>query len=779
MSLILNRISALLSIPPGNLLYHILLVFLTAGVLLGSIRLYRSSQYPQVRRVMIGLGILLGLQSILFLASWMVLLGWFDPRTVLPPLDRAVTLLTVIWVAWIWAFPEPLRIADYSTGILSILTLILSGVTLTMWAKDSSVNFNGSTWDIVWQVCSLAVTIPGILLLCLRKPNGWSNGLAMLLLAFLGHLVSLFRPMVGDFPGFLRLTQVAMFPILLMILQRFPTMEKKGIPGAGEEGSSDEPTLEQERTHVDPKTLQALLSLAAEVNTEQIGRALTRSLAQALQADLCFLLILSKERSLSIACGYDLVRDENLNGMDIDRDSIPMLATAIQRGRSLRLPASSTSPDHKGLEQILNIPNPGHLLSVPITSPDLGSLGSILLLSPYSDHLWTAKEQDFLVEVSDLFLPILERGQKASALERERDQALQGARRAEEQAAEAVVKTDDATRKLDEVQAKLSQSQLRAENLAAMLGNKEEPLQTIASPESQIGEVQQPESAGKMPRDNNQLELELRQTLEELAYMKNEQANANLKLLESKKDSIGTITHEQMEIIASISQEIRQPMSSITGYADLLLGESVGILGALQRKFIERIKASTERIDNLTSNLIQMTSAEPGIMEFNAESIDLNNIIDNAMSGTSSQIREKNITLRLDIPNSIHVQTDREALQQIFTNLLQNAAAATHAEGTITLRVQMQNEENERFLAIQVTDTGGGIAAGDIRRVFSRRYRAEHSLIPGLGDTGVGLSITKSLAEAQGGRIWVETDPGIGSTFSILLPVALEMEEEK
>jgi signal transduction histidine kinase len=262
--------------------------------------------------------------------------------------------------------------------------------------------------------------------------------------------------------------------------------------------------------------------------------------------------------------------------------------------------------------------------------------------------------------------------------------------------------------------------------------------------------------------------------------MQNALADANALILELEQRPKSPISSEQVEVIASISQELRQPMSSIIGYTDLLLGESVGILGALQGKFIERIKASTERMGGLVDDLIQITNLEAGKMEFKAESIDLNLIIDNAMAYTGTQIREKNITLRLDIPEAApRVQTDRDALQQIFIHLLQNATAATQAEGNITLRVQLQSESDEHFISIQVADTGGGISSEDIPRVFARRYRAEHSLIQGLGDTGVGLSIAKALTEAQGGRIWVETEAGSGSTFSVLLPVLLEAEEEK
>jgi two-component system phosphate regulon sensor histidine kinase PhoR len=87
----------------------------------------------------------------------------------------------------------------------------------------------------------------------------------------------------------------------------------------------------------------------------------------------------------------------------------------------------------------------------------------------------------------------------------------------------------------------------------------------------------------------------------------------------------------------------------------------------------------------------------------------------------------------------------------------------------------MQDDEDNHFLSIQVTDNGGGIASEDIPYVFAHRNRAEHSPIQGLGDTGVGLSIAKALVEAQNGRIWIETEAGVGSTFNVLLPVVVEL----
>jgi len=775
MGLFIEHVFALLTTWLGNLVYILVLAVSVAGALWAAIRLLRSSAFPQARRIVFGLAVILFLQLVQFAAGGLALLGVFNSQSILPPLDRAVTLIGLILIAWLWAFPEPVRLADAATILLSLLAIALLGLTLLLWApRSTQANFNGSIFDQLWQVVSLLIALLGIGMLLLRRPNGWVNGLAMLILAAVGHIVSVLWPVEGNFPGAVRLTQIVMYPILLTLSRRFQT----STPRPSEKGP-EQPIVERRRYSTDPKTFHALMSLAAETDPEKLGHAITRGIAQAMLADLCFLITLTEDKNLIITCGYDLIREENLDGIAVDKDHVPLLANAIQRGRPLRLPASSTSSDLKGLGEMLGLTNSGHLLSVPIVSQVHGPLGGILILSPYSNRLWNAEDQNYLSNVSTLFVTILERGQRLAAIEVEREQAHQEVQSAQEQATEAQRKVEEITLQIENLRAQASQAQLQADNLAILIGAQEESQKTIDQLNAENEQLRKSGSPG-MLGNTDQLERELRRTLEEMARMQNSLAQANIKILELEKRPTSPITSEQVEVIASISQELRQPMSSIVGYTDLLLGESVGILGALQHKFVERIKASTERIGGLIDDLIQITTLETGQREFNPELIDLNLIIDNAMAYTGTQIREKNITLRLDIPEAPpKVQTDRDALQQVLIHLLQNASAATPSEGTITLRVQIQSDDDNHFLLFQVADSGGGIAADDIQRVFARRYRADNSLIQGLGDTGVGLSIAKTLVEAQNGRIWVETNMGTGSTFSVLLPVSLEGQEEK
>jgi two-component system phosphate regulon sensor histidine kinase PhoR len=275
------------------------------------------------------------------------------------------------------------------------------------------------------------------------------------------------------------------------------------------------------------------------------------------------------------------------------------------------------------------------------------------------------------------------------------------------------------------------------------------------------------------------LEKDLESALEEvdLLQIKLKEADGRIRTLEESATPPpegSDQTAAQAEYFASISQELRQPLSSMSGYTDLLLSESVGILGALQRKFLERIKASAERMGGLIEDLVQATMLETDRQKLTAIPIDFSTVIDEAIAVTAPQIREKRISLRLDLPGDFpQIKADPDALQQVLINLLQNAGSATPSQGEICLRGRVeQGEDHLDYIFIQVSDMGGGIPPSDLPRVFSRLYRNDNILIQGVGDTGMGLSMVKTLIEAHGGRIWVDTEMGKGSTFSVLLPVS-------
>ena len=239
----------------------------------------------------------------------------------------------------------------------------------------------------------------------------------------------------------------------------------------------------------------------------------------------------------------------------------------------------------------------------------------------------------------------------------------------------------------------------------------------------------------------------------------------------------------QSRVPVSLIHELRTPMTSINGYVDLLLGESVGILGEMQRQFLQRVRANIERMDGLLNDLVKVTTIDAGQISLSPGPVDLITVIEDAIMSLSAQFSERKLAVQMDMPSELPpIRADRDSLYQIVLHLLSNASQCSQPGTEIMVGARLERYDDQveglpDHLLMSVTDTGGGIAPEEQRRVFQRLYRADNPLIAGVGDTGVGLSIAKSLVEAQDGRIWVESEAGAGSTFSFILPLSSEDDD--
>src|SRR5258708_5220548 len=231
MSSLFGQIFSLLTVPPGNLIYHLVLVFSVASALQSAFSHWRLSQFPQARRAMIGLGFLLLAQFFLFVFSGLSWQGVIDPTASLPPLDRAFTLFSILWITWLWAFPEPSRGADAGAILLSLLVAAIMGLSLLTWPRQSAtITYNSSIDDLFWQIASLGFIFVGVSILLLRRPDGYTNGLVVLAIAFLGHLGHLLVHEDGNYSGIISLAYMAAYPILLTLPQRFPAPKAAAQP---------------------------------------------------------------------------------------------------------------------------------------------------------------------------------------------------------------------------------------------------------------------------------------------------------------------------------------------------------------------------------------------------------------------------------------------------------------------------------------------------------------------------------------------------------------------
>ena len=231
------------------------------------------------------------------------------------------------------------------------------------------------------------------------------------------------------------------------------------------------------------------------------------------------------------------------------------------------------------------------------------------------------------------------------------------------------------------------------------------------------------------------------------------------------------------EFVSFVSHELKQPMTSMQGYIDLLLGGMAGELSDMQRNFLETIRANVSRMRTLVGGLLDISRIESGRLRLTIADVSIPQTVAEAVRTIQGQIEAKEQELAIEVANDLPlVRADHERLVQVMTNLLSNAHKYTPEGGRITVRARLWSEEGEetenRFVLCSVTDTGIGMSQADQQRLFTKYFRSEDPAVRGESGTGLGLVITKSLVELQGGQIWVESELGKGSTFSFTIPVA-------
>lgn len=296
----------------------------------------------------------------------------------------------------------------------------------------------------------------------------------------------------------------------------------------------------------------------------------------------------------------------------------------------------------------------------------------------------------------------------------------------------------------------------------------------------------------ELSEQRSQLEQELNHTQTQLAEAQDRatmlQVRANAIPAEPEPNGTPSFQKYDPDIALGVVQELRTPITSIMGYVDLLMDESAGILGDMQRKFLQRVAANITRLTGMLDDLTRITTLDTSRLILVPQPVNVVELIEDNISTSTYQFREKGLTVRLNLDDHLpSVRADRDAISQVISELISNAYLSSPPGTPIVVTArqqQIQLSSGKRLLSptdcilVSVEDHGGGIPDGEIERVFSRKYKAEYPLIPGLGDTGVGLSIAKSLIEAHGGGMWVETQSGMGSTFYAALPLKTTLEAE-
>ncbi len=713
MQTFIQQLLGLLIIPPGNLIVHLVLVFSIMAAIQSVFIARRAGQTSGSGRILLGLGAILAGQLVLFSSSGLAWQGIASTHQFLPPLDRAVATWGLAWIVWLWSFPKSSRAPDAINGLLNLIIIILFLFTLNAWSnQESSTPFNATWLDWGWSLFPLFIAVIGILFILLERPEGWGIGLGIIALHLAGCLYQIvYGDPTSDFSPAIRFAQLASYPLLPSLAQRLHASVPKPVKAKAEETAAEESQEDRQYT-AEPRTVFAWMQVAIQQDPNAAANALTRAIAQTMMADLCFLAPSPNYSSIQLRHGYDSLRDENLSPISLDVGEIPNLASAIQRGRPFRMLGDDPAvPDLRILAESLGLEAPGNLLSVPLATPE-DSWGSLILLSPYSRRVWTGMDQTYLITAVESIVKILNRPKPVPV-----DEPSPVVERLQVEVADLQKLLEQAGRENDLLQTQLRLAAEQKENepeMESLLVLQQESQEVIARLQGENERLralvdEKSESGGDLAEEYKQLESELRLSLEEVAHLQNALAGANMKILtlEMETKHLPTTDTDGQDVIAATLHELRQPVTSIFGYTDLLMSETVGLLGAIQRKLLERIHASSERISTLIDDLLHIVILEGRTMDGGPEEVDMVAAIDAAVEFTRPKLQEKHLLMRLDLPPSLPcLHADRDAIEQVVINLLQNAASVTPERDTISLSARVETADDQPFLLLQVTELG-------------------------------------------------------------------------
>ena len=797
-----QQLNQLLSETPGNIVYHLVTLFAiqaTLAIALSQWRRARSEGRDDElarRLTLAALAILIG--RVAFLVVSLRLSAEPDRLAavrVLPPLEQALNAASALLV--VWGVVPSLRRLPRLNDVLTILGLLLLGVMYVFFAQEwaavaePGVTYNGSQQSTIWGVIQLAILSLGVILLVAARFPGRGFRFFIILTLLAGHIAHFWDypesiPTSSEAPFWIRLGHLVSFPLLAILAYRHTVRELV----AAQMGNR--PATEQ--------LAESLTMATRVVNSPELAstrKEAVRVAAQAVDAPFVGLALTNRQHPGHLSVTGTTSGEEEAQQWELNLDDWPAFRLAIEQEEAVELlPEGMGARQLHDLYQEMGVQQEGPLLVVPLRANE-NVVGVLLLGGRPEWNAWPPGRRGLVSRLASYLARALHNAQayeealvdvapltptseavasgRIIALEEERDRALEEAERVSD--------------RLQQTEAQLAESREQTRHLAATLEALEEEQgagNEVATLEAEVAALRESlieaEEAMAMAAAGEG-ELSTEWVMTTITRYSGELEEAQEQIAELKNELARRDSEEAEAVVTSLLQELRTPLTSIAGYTDLLLGETMGILGTKQRDFLQRVKVNVERTDLLLEQVVQMaaTSGQPTALE-DVEFVNVQEALDTAVNTVISQVRKKELRLNLDIEQPMpEIPANREALCQVLIHLLNNASQASATRGTLTVKAHTDvmsmrgtgngSAEPERFVHLAVTDSGEGIRPEDRSHVFDPQYRADNPLIAGLGDTGAGLSVAQALIAAHGGRIWVDSKMGEGSTFSILLPL--------
>ena len=245
--------------------------------------------------------------------------------------------------------------------------------------------------------------------------------------------------------------------------------------------------------------------------------------------------------------------------------------------------------------------------------------------------------------------------------------------------------------------------------------------------------------------------------------------------IDEKSRQLEVASKHKSQFLANMSHELRTPMNAVLGYTDLILDNIFGDVPEAIRDTLERVKANGHHLLGLINDVLDLSKIEAGQLVLSLSDYSMGEVVHAAVSAVESLAAEKKLALKATVPADLPpARGDERRITQVLLNLTGNAIKFTD-EGEVSIQARI----SDGAFVVSVSDTGPGISEADQQKIVEEFQQADSSSTRTKGGTGLGLSISRRIVELHGGRVWVESTPGHGSTFSFTLPIRVEHQVER
>jgi signal transduction histidine kinase len=245
--------------------------------------------------------------------------------------------------------------------------------------------------------------------------------------------------------------------------------------------------------------------------------------------------------------------------------------------------------------------------------------------------------------------------------------------------------------------------------------------------------------------------------------------------IEAKGRELEIASKHKSDFLANMSHELRTPLNAILGYTELILDKIYGEVPENIQEVLDRVEKNGRHLLGLINDVLDLSKIEAGQLVLSLDDYSMKEVVHTVFTSVESLAAEKNLELKVSVsPEMAQGKGDQQRISQVFLNLVGNAIKFTEA-GEVRIEATASNDS----FVVSVSDTGPGLSEADQQMIFEEFHQVDGSSTRKKGGTGLGLSIAKRIVEMHGGRIWVESTEGQGSTFWFTLPVRVERQKEQ